>query len=427
LDVATLPAPPAASVDGKPAVERVPAPEPEITIQLDGKEPDQSVPLLVEHATQLHVSDLFFDTNADRVQVSVRHLGLQRPVCDVSLDLGRRCISYVKAMANIDISEHRRPTDGRWLFTRPNGQHVDLRIGTIPGLYGEDCAIRILDPAYRLLALDQLGFSSPFYDTLIDMLASPSGLLLVTGPTETGKSTTLYACLAHLNNGERRINTIEDPIEYSLDGIRQSGVNARLGVDCDGLLRGVLRQAPHVIMIGEIRDRETALTAVRAAGSGVLVLSTLHAPVATAAIHTLLRMEVYPHLLSHSLLGVMSQRLLRTLCPSCKAPFEPPSEHTFDDVRDSLEPGEGERVFAAQGCAACHRTGYSGLTAIFEMLSVTEDIRRLIDERAPISILRAQARRDGMVEFRKAALLKVAQGVTTFEEVMRVLPAEYLV
>jgi type II secretory ATPase GspE/PulE/Tfp pilus assembly ATPase PilB-like protein len=425
--MATHSAPRPAVSDGEASISQPNRPGKSIQVNLGEKEPDESVPFLVEHATELHASDLFIDTDEDRVSVSVRHLGMLRPVCDLPLDLGRRCISYVKAVANINISDHRRPADGRWLFTRPNGQRVDLRISTIPSLYGEDCAIRILDPAYRLLSLDQLGFSTPLYNTLIDMLAHPTGLILVTGPTEVGKSTTLYASLAYLNNGERRINTIEDPIEYSLAGIRQSAVNMRMDVDFDGLLRTVLRQAPHVIMIGEIRDGETALTAVRAAASGVMVLSTLHAPVATTAVHALLRLEVYPHLLSYSLLGVMSQRLLRTLCPYCKTPFELPSEHVFDDIRESLGPGEGQRVFAAQGCAACQMTGYSGLTAIFEMLRVSNEIRRLIDERAPTPVLRAQALQEGMVELRHSALLKVAQGVTTFEEVMRVLPAEYLV
>src|SRR5262249_13638908 len=183
---------------------------------------------------------------------------------------------------------------------------------------------------------------------------SPSGLILVTGPTETGKSTTLYACLAHLNTGERKINTIEDPIEYSLKGIRQSQVNAKVDLHFDELLRNVLRQAPDVIMVGEVRDAETATTAVRAAGSGHLVLTTLHAPVASSAINSLVRLGVHAHLLSSSLLGVVAQRLLRTLCPRCRIAFKTPAPHVFDEVKDYLRPGEGQFLYGPQGCPECH-------------------------------------------------------------------------
>jgi type II secretory ATPase GspE/PulE/Tfp pilus assembly ATPase PilB-like protein len=399
---------------------------PTLRLDLAGKEPEQAVPALIEHAARLHVSDLFFNTNEDHIEVAARHLGLLRQLATLPTDIGRRCISYVKTMADMNISERRRPLDGRWLFSRRSGQRLDLRINTIPTLHGEDCTLRILDQEYRLLAIDQLGLDQLLFNQLVRFLASPSGLLLVTGPTETGKSTTLYACLSHLNNGERKINTIEDPIEYSIKGIRQSQVTGTAGLTFDELLRSVLRQAPDVIMIGEIRDPETAMTAVRAAASGHLVLSTLHAPVAAAAINTMLRLEVHPHLLSTSLLGVVSQRLLRTLCPACRAAFEVPSPHLFDEVRDRLGPGEGESLYGPQGCPECYQTGYVGRTGVFEVLRVGPEIRRLIDERAPTPVLRARAVAEGLVEFRASALLKVAQGQTSIEEVVRVLPGEYL-
>jgi type II secretory ATPase GspE/PulE/Tfp pilus assembly ATPase PilB-like protein len=329
-------------------------------------------------------------------------------------------------MADMNISERRRPLDGRWLYCGPAGQRWDLRIDIIPTLHGEDCTVRILDQGYRLLAIDQLGLDSRLHNELVQLLSCPSGLLLVTGPTETVKSTTLYACLSYLNSGERKINTIEDPIEYSLKGIRQSQVSTTFGVGFDELLRHVLRQAPDVIMIGEIRDAETALTAVRAAGSGHLVLSTLHAPVAAAAIHSLLRLEVNPHLLSGSLLAVVSQRLLRTLCPRCKVAFTTPAPHIFNEVKQWLRPGEGTHLYGPQGCAECHLTGYAGRTGVFEMLRVTPEIVALIDGRAPLSALRQKVLDEGMVEFRHAGLLKVARGETSIEEVMRVMPVEYL-
>jgi type II secretory ATPase GspE/PulE/Tfp pilus assembly ATPase PilB-like protein len=397
-----------------------------LRIELATKDPDDTVPKLIEHAAKLRVSDLFFNTNDDHVEVAVRHLGMLRPVSSLPLEFGRRCISYIKTMAEMNISERRRPMDGRWLFRQPKGKRLDLRINTIPTLHGEDCTVRILDSEHRLLSIEQLGIEGYMRNSLLKLLNSPSGLLLVTGPTETGKSTTLYACLSYLNNGERKINTIEDPIEYSLKGIRQSQVNPAIHLGFDELLRNVLRQAPDVIMIGEIRDPETAQIAVRAAGSGHLVLSTLHAPVASAAMHSMLRLGVHSHLLSTALLGVISQRLLRTLCPKCKSAFDVPADHIFAEVKQWMEPGTGQRLYGPEGCPECYMSGYGGRTGVFEMLPVTPDLRKMIDEKASTDDLRKKAIEEGMVEFRHAALLKVAQGLSTIEEVVRVLPAEYL-
>jgi type II secretory ATPase GspE/PulE/Tfp pilus assembly ATPase PilB-like protein len=411
---------PARTDDGRPDVTLVPQ------LDLAGKEPERIVPELIEHAARLHVSDLYFTTEEDAVQVSARHIGVQRSLARLDAEIGRRCISYVKTMADMNISERRRPMDGRWLFNRGSGHRLDLRINTLPTLHGEDCTLRILDQEYRLLMLDQLGLDPALHNQLLRLLSNPNGLLLVTGPTETGKSTTLYACLSHLNNGERKINTIEDPIEYSLKGIRQSQINGKIGLGFDEMLRGVLRQAPDVIMIGEIRDPETARTAVRAAASGHLVLSTLHAPIASQAVHSMLRMDVHPHLLATSLLGVISQRLLRTLCPRCRQSFEVPSQRLYEDIRERLLPNEEERLFGPVGCDECHGTGYAGRTGVFEMLRVGPEMRRMIDERATSHALRQKALEEGMTEFRHSALLKVARGETGIEEIIRVMPAEYL-
>jgi type II secretory ATPase GspE/PulE/Tfp pilus assembly ATPase PilB-like protein len=399
---------------------------PGIPPDVSRQEPDKLVPFLVDYAAKLRVSDLFFNANEDGVEVAARHLGLLRHLVVLPAELGRRCVLYIKTMADMNISERRRPMDGRWLFSRQSGHRLDLRINTIPTLYGEDLTLRILDQEHRLLGIDQLGLDRTLYNNLLRVLASPSGLMLVTGPTETGKSTTLYACLNHLNNGERKINTIEDPIEYSIRNLRQSQVNSKIGLGFDELLRSVLRQAPNVIMIGEIRDPETAMTAVLAANSGHLVLSTLHAPVSTGAVESLLRLGVHPHLLSNSLLGVIAQRLLRTLCPKCKMSFRVPGPNLFSEVQRYLEPGQGEYLYGPRGCPECHMTGYSGRTGVFEMLRVSPDLRVMIDERAPSSLLRKKAAEEGMVVFRHSALLKVAQGETSIEEVVRVLPAEYL-
>ena len=265
------------------------------------------------------------------------------------------------------------------------------------------------------------------YNEILKLLASPSGLILVTGPTGAGKTTTLYACLNHLNNGRRKINTIEDPVEYALPNIRQSQINPRLKLDFPDLLRGVLRQATDIIMIGEIRDRVTAETAVRAANSGHLVLATLHAPIAAGAIQSMLNLEVHPHFLTSSLRGVLAQRLVRTLCPHCKLGFDLSlSPYTFEEVRSWLQPGQGAILYAASGCPRCHQTGYIARTGVFEVMSISPELRRLILSRQPTQVLRKKAMEEGMLEIREAALLAVARGETTSEEVIRVIPTEYL-
>jgi type II secretory ATPase GspE/PulE/Tfp pilus assembly ATPase PilB-like protein len=258
------------------------------------------------------------------------------------------------------------------------------------------------------------------------MLQSPSGLILVTGPTGAGKTTTLYACLNYLNTGERKINTIEDPIEYALAGIRQSQVNPKIDVDFPDLLRAVLRQAPDVIMIGEIRDPVTAEVAVRAANSGHLVLATLHAPVAAGAVQSMLSLGVHPHFLSSCLLGCIAQRLLRTLCPVCRVAYEMADMDTFEEIKKWLGPDEGKLLYGASGCDTCHGTGYSSRTGVFEVLVISKAVRKLIMNKQPLQVIRDKAIEDGTIEFRQAALLKVAQGDTTVEEVFRVVPSEYL-
>jgi type II secretory ATPase GspE/PulE/Tfp pilus assembly ATPase PilB-like protein len=399
---------------------------PALQLDLKHREPEDVVPALIEFAANLHISDLFFNTDENKVEVAARHLGLLRHISDLTPEIGRRCISYIKTLAGMNISERRKPMDGRWLITRSSGGRLDLRIATMPTLHGEDLTLRILDQQRRLLSIDQLGLDRVLYNDLVQVLNSPSGLLLVTGPTETGKSTTLYACLAYLNNGERRISTIEDPVEYSIPNLRQTQVNLKLDLGFDELVRSVLRQAPHVIMIGEIRDPETAINAVRAATSGHLVLSTLHAPVAAEAIERMLRLGVHPHLLSSSLRAVIAQRLLRVLCPRCKMSVSLPSVSMFTEVKRWLESGQGDRLHGATGCRDCHGTGYASRTGVFEMMKVSPALRRCIDDGAPTEAVRNKALEEGMIEFRTSALLKIARGETSVEEVLRVLPAEYL-
>jgi type II secretory ATPase GspE/PulE/Tfp pilus assembly ATPase PilB-like protein len=391
--------------------------------------PEELVARAIEHGADLAVSDIYFITNENHVAIKARHLGLQRLLTIIPLDLGRRCLAHIKALSGMDVTERRRPLDGRWIYRRPSGSTIDLRISTIPTLYGEDFTLRLLPRDFRMLGMENLGMLRAELNLLFDLLNSPSGLILVTGPTGSGKTTTLYAFLNYLNNGERKINTIEDPIEYAMEGARQSQVAPRFDIDFADLLRGVLRQAPDVIMVGEVRDQDTAATVVRAANSGHLVLATLHAPVAAGAIQSMLSLGVHPHFLSSSLLGTVAQRLVRTLCPDCKVAYDlADSPMTFEDVKKWLAPEEGHALYGPgpQGCPRCRMLGYVGRTGVFEVFPVDREIRRMIQGRETIQTLRAHAIAQGMIEFRHSALLKVARGETSIEEVFRVVPSEYL-
>jgi type II secretory ATPase GspE/PulE/Tfp pilus assembly ATPase PilB-like protein len=401
--------------------------EQDFRLNLGDKPPENAVAILINHAAALKVSDLFFFSNADEVTIAARHLGIQRLITTLPQEQGRHCIATLKAMAGMDIVEKRRPGDGRWMLRRPGGSPLDLRISTVPTLYGEDMTIRLLDRDAQLLSLEKLGLPRRDFNQLVALLHNPSGLLLVAGPTGSGKTTTLYACLSYLNNGERKIHTIEDPIEYSIEGIRQSQINPRIDVGFAELLRSVLRQAPDVIMIGEIRDPETADIAVRAANSGHLVLSTVHAPVAAGVIPSILNLGVHPHFLANCLLGAIAQRLVRTLCPYCKLVFDiSDSPHSFDDVKPLLEPGQGDRLYGPKGCPQCRMLGFGGRTGVFEMMATTPAIRQLIIERQPLQVIRQKACEEGLVEFRQTAMVKVARGETCVEEVFRAIPPEYL-
>ncbi len=418
--------------EDKAIQEAPPAPETidfaeAVALNLSGADPERATAIVLEYAAGLPASDVFFHSDEKEVVVSVRHLGLLDRLASVPRDEGRRLMNHMKALAGMDIAPRFRPEDGRWVYQLAGGHKVDLRINAIPTLHGEDIAVRVLDRDLRLLDPENLGLTPPDVGKLRSMLSSPSGLILVTGPTGSGKTTTLYACLRHLNDGRRKINTIEDPVEYALAGVRQSQVNPRIDLDFPELLRSVLRQSPDVIMVGEIRDPVTAETAVRAAISGHIVLATLHAATAPRAVDSMLAMGVHPHFLASSLLGILAQRLVRTLCAKCKLAVDiSESPQTFEDVRKWLEPGQGEAIYAAQGCPACHQEGFTGRTGVFEVLRVSREIRRLVAERKPVRQIRDQAVKDGMLDVRRAALLKVAAGITSTEEMMRVIPTEHL-
>jgi general secretion pathway protein E len=392
--------------------------------------PEAAVAQLVRHAVELGASDIFFSATANHGLVQMRHLGIMRPLTILSHEQVRRCVAHVKARADMDTSERRRPQDGRWIFPIEHSAittGVDLRINAIPTLYGEDLAIRIVPHDQQHLVLDQLGMTTSQLEQYRSMIQSPGGLILITGPTGSGKSATLYSSLIRLNDGTRKINTIEDPIEYSVDGLRQSQVNPAINLGFSELLRSVLRQNPDVIMVGEIRDEETAKTVVHAANSGTLVFATLHAPAAPAAVQSLRNLGAHPHFLAASLRGVVSQRLVRTLCPHCRTTLDiGDAPFAFDEIRAQLTGSEGRTLYGATGCSKCNLTGYASRTGVFEVMPVTPAMRELVANAKSARELRDKAVAEGMLQFRQAALLKVARGQTTIEEVFRVIPSEHL-
>ena len=408
-----------------------PAPSAPTMLDLAADSAETAAQNLLTHAIKIGASDLFLCSNEQHVLVQARHLGLMRPIAVLSCEQGRRLITLIKTRASLDIAERRRPQDGRWIYTHDDSNAVfDLRLSLIPTAHGEDLAIRLFDRTSKLYTLDGLGLSRQQRQTLSATLESPGGLILFTGPTGSGKTASLYACLQKLNDGKRKINTIEDPIEYSLDGaggVRQSQINPAIDLGFSELLRSVMRQSPDVIMIGEIRDPETAAIAIRAANSGHLVLATIHSANAAGALQSMRALGVHSHFLATALRCVVAQRLVRTLCLQCRTSFNlADAPHTFDEIAHLLAPAEGKNLSIARGCPACHQTGYASRTGIFELMPISRTLRNLISDNAPIRQIRMRAVEEKMVEFRHAALLKVAHGLTSTEEVFRNIPSEHL-
>jgi len=396
-------------------------------LDVNGLSVEQGVRELVAHAADMPASDLFILTNEQHVSVQVRFLGLIQPLAVVPLEHGRRMISHIKAISGMDLTERRKPLDGRWVHEREDGSSVDLRISMIPTHFGEDLAMRLLPRDQHMYRIDELGMTDQQREQFQTLIESPSGVILVTGPTGAGKTASLYASLLQLHDGKKKINTIEDPVEYTVDGLRQSEIRPKIGLGFADLLLSCLRQSPDVIMIGEIRDEVTANTAIRAGNSGHLVLATLHAPTAAAAIQSMRALGTTPHFLSTSMRGIIAQRLVRTLCPHCKLAFDLDiAPHTFDEVKQWLSPGEGQTLYAPRGCEHCAFTGYAGRTGVFEVMPISRELRSMIAAGKSAAEVRDKAVADGMLEFRQSALLKVAQGLTSTEEVFRVIPSEHL-
>jgi general secretion pathway protein E/type IV pilus assembly protein PilB len=299
------------------------------------------------------------------------------------------------------------------------GRELDLRVSALPSNHGESIVMRILDKESMLIGLPQLGFSSEDQKTYEGLISLPHGVLLITGPTGSGKTTTLYACLNHINRPDRKIITVEEPIEYMLSGINQVQVNEEIGLTFAYVLRSIMRQAPNVIMIGEIRDVETAEIAVNAALTGHLVFSTLHTNDAPSAVPRLIDIGVKPFLVASALQSVMAQRLVRRICPECSSPYTP-TDWEIRGMGLTTERLKGATFHRGTGCAACKNTGYRGRIGIFELMTVNEEIQKMVYQKVPSTEIRKIARQNGMKTLREDGILKVLSGATTFDEVMKV-------
>ncbi|NRB69431.1 MAG: type II secretion system ATPase GspE [Vibrio sp.] len=360
-------------------------------------------------------SDIHIETFEKALSIRFRIDGVLRDVLSPSRKLAPLLVSRVKVMAKLDIAEKRVPQDGR-ISLRIGGRAVDVRVSTMPSSHGERVVMRLLDKNATRLDLHSLGMTPANHENFRRMIERPHGIILVTGPTGSGKSTTLYAGLQELNSNERNILTVEDPIEFDIDGIGQTQVNPKVDMTFARGLRAILRQDPDVVMVGEIRDLETAQIAVQASLTGHLVMSTLHTNTAVGAITRLRDMGIEPFLISSSLLGVLAQRLVRTLCSDCKEPYEADKEtKKLFDVKQE----EPLVLYRAKGCEQCNQKGYRGRTGIHELLVVNEQVQEKIHSEAGEQVIEKTIR-EHTPSIRDDGLSKVRQGITSLEEVMRV-------
>ena len=371
---------------------------------------------LIEKAIECRASDIHIEPMGDRLRVRYRIDGVLHEIDRNSDLLHPSLISRLKLMAELDIAEKRLPQDGRIPIT-VEGKTFDLRMSLLPTAYGESVVLRLLETQRFQRGLSELGFCPEDQATFRRLIDSPDGMLLVTGPTGSGKTTTLYSALATLNQSHRKIITVEDPVEYTLSGVTQVSVKMKIGVTFASALRAILRQAPNLIMIGEIRDAETAQIAINAALTGHCVYSTLHTNDAAGAVARLRNLGVEPYLISASLRGILAQRLVRRVCSECKKPYTPSSEEQAALALDVLKDA---KFVTAQGCPACHHSGFQGRLGIFELLTVDEVLQDMIYEGADHEVLLQQARRNGMLTLREEGLRKAAAGLTTLDEVLSV-------
>ncbi len=375
---------------------------------------------VIHRAVDMGASDIHVEPFEDGLHLRYRVDGVLQDYPDPPpANLAPAIASRIKLLSQMNIAERRLPQDGR-IMTRVKGHELDLRVSTIPTVHGESIVMRVLDRESIRLSLPSMGFSEDTLGRFRELLARPHGVLLVTGPTGSGKTTTLYASLASLNSEALKIITVEDPVEYQLQGVNQIQVQSQIDLSFARALRAILRQDPDIIMIGEMRDTETAQIGVQAALTGHLVLSTLHTNTAAGAITRLEDMGVERYLITSSVNGVLAQRLVRTLCRHCKAPVELAPDYLQQTGLARFMPAGSHTAYRAEGCAACMQTGYSGRTGIHELFVLDDEMHRVIMSGADATLLHAAARRQGMVTLYEDGLRKVAAGITSMEEVLRV-------
>ena len=373
--------------------------------------------LIITTAIKMKASDIHIEPMEKEFRVRYRIDGALRKMDSPPKRLQGAIISRIKIMSKMKISEKRIPQDGRIQIT-VGGKDLDLRVSSVPTNHGESIVMRILDKSNLSLGLPQLGFLTDDQSTFERLIKLPDGVVLVTGPTGSGKTTTLYACLGQINTPDKKLITVEDPVEYQMSGINQVQVNKDVGLDFSAALRSILRQAPNIVMIGEIRDAETADIAMEAALTGHLVFSTLHTNDAPSAVTRLLDIGVKPFLVASALRAAMAQRLVRAICEKCKEAYTPTEREL--KMLGSMSKTIPERMYHGVGCDKCGRSGYKGRKGIFEIFKVDDTIQRLIFDHAPATLLRQRAREMGMRTLREDGMLKVASGMTSLQEVLRV-------
>ncbi|MCJ7822534.1 MAG: GspE/PulE family protein, partial [Armatimonadetes bacterium] len=376
------------------------------------------VNLIIHQALRDKASDIHVQPEISRVRIRYRIDGILHDVMTVPKKAQAPLLSRIKVMADLDIAEKRAAQDGRISLRTGSGEY-DFRVSTNPGVHGEKIVMRILDKRGVQVRLDQLGIPNIMMDDFEALINRSYGIIAVTGPTGSGKSTTLYSALNVLNSPEKNILTIEDPVEYQLPGLTQTQVNVRAGVTFASALRTFLRQDPDIILVGEVRDPETALIATESALTGHLVFSTLHTNDAPTAVARLIEMGIEPFLVASAVIGVLAQRLVRVICPECKEAYTPPVE-AFRRLNLAMDL-ESVTFYRGQGCERCRHSGYRGRIGVFELMLITNHLRELILRKAPTHELRQAGLEAGMMTLRQDAMQKILEGITTMEEALRVV------
>lgn len=381
------------------------------------------VSTLLEFAVRSRASDIHLEPQEDKTRIRYRIDGILHEKLILPKNVHEALVSRIKILSGMKIDEKRIPQDGRFNF-RSDGDEVDLRVSSLPTVYGEKIVMRLLKKSGGIPTLPDLGLRGKALANLEDAILRPHGIILVCGPTGSGKTTTLYAVLSKINTTRVNIVTLEDPVEYQIPGVNQVQVNPQAGLTFASGLRSFLRQDPNVILVGEVRDTETADLAIQASLTGHLVFSTLHTNSASGALPRLLDMHAEPFLLASSMTAVVAQRICRRICPTCKEEYEPALE-VIEDIKKVLgnllgNKGEKFKLFRGKGCPECNNTGYFGRLGVFEVLPVSEKVGRLILERSPASEIEKQAVEEGMITMKQDGYLKVVEGITTIEEVLRV-------